>query len=212
VDEYTDSVATGDDFKEWLEAVSGMDFTDFFDQWYYGEGYPIFDISWHQDAENLYITSTQTTSTQVTTLFKMLVPYHIKFDDGTDTTLLLRQDANVNAYTVALDKTVSEMELDPDQWILHRLNSLLLVVEESENPAHFTLGPNPARDVVRVFLTQPKGSDYELRISDLTGRVLHRRNVVNAVEMIELSDYSSGIYLISLTDGAYRVKRKLIIE
>ncbi|MEX0986567.1 MAG: M1 family metallopeptidase, partial [Bacteroidales bacterium] len=39
---YSDSVATAVDFREVLELKSGMDFTCFFDQWYYGTGYPNF--------------------------------------------------------------------------------------------------------------------------------------------------------------------------
>lgn len=212
MEEYGDSVATGDDFREWLEYISGQDFTDFFDQWYYGQGYPIFDISWHQDAENLYITSTQTTSTQVTPLFKMLVPYYVRFDDGTETTLLLYQDANVNNYIIPMDKVADDIDLDPEQWILHRLNSLVLLVEETDNPAHFTLGPNPATDVVRVFITNTPGRDYELKIADLTGRAVHREIISEPVHALNLGALSGGIYLVSLSDGAHLFKRKLIIE
>ena len=45
---YADSVATGLDFKAVLEETSGMDFTDFFDQWYFGAGYPIYETSREQ--------------------------------------------------------------------------------------------------------------------------------------------------------------------
>ena len=65
------SVATGLDFKSVLEETSGMDFTDFFSQWYFGEGYPTYDITWGQHADTLIINSVQTTSASVTPLFKI---------------------------------------------------------------------------------------------------------------------------------------------
>lgn len=212
VEEYGDSVATGDDFREWVEYLSGMDFTDFFDQWYYGEGYPIFDIVWHQDPENLYISSTQTTSTSVTPLFKMTVPYFLKFSDGTDTTLLLFQDANLDFYTIPLSKTIEEITIDPKQWILHRLNSIVLGVEEPSSPVYFTLGPNPAKDVVRIFLNHLPGKDLNLEITDLTGRIVFTDRISGINNSFNIGRLPGGIYVVSLGDGKNFMKRKLILE
>ena len=46
--QYQDSLATGLDFKAVCENVSGLDFTDFFNQWYFGQGYPTFSAVWSQ--------------------------------------------------------------------------------------------------------------------------------------------------------------------
>jgi len=212
VEEYGDSVATGDDFREWLESVSGKDFTDFFNQWYYGEGYPVYDIVWHQGGNNLNITSTQTTSTNVTPLFKMLVPYRLNFTDGTDTTLLLYQDANLNSYSVPIAKAIANIELDPKQWILHRLNSLIVGLEDEANPVHFTLGPNPAKDYFRVFLSHPTIKSFTLVISDLTGRQVYRQTLENADGYIDISRFSPGVYLVSVSDGTDVLNKNLIVE
>lgn len=212
VEEYGDSVATGDDFREWLEYVSGQDFSDFFDQWFYGEGYPVFNITWHQDENNLYITSTQSTSTSVTTLFRMQVPYHLIFSDGTDTTLLLYQDANLNSYTVPVGKTIDKIELDPKQWILHKLNSLVVVVEETANPVHFTLGPNPAKGHVNVYLSHEPSADFVLTIRDLSGRSLHRQELRDSGQKIDLSGLAKGLYVVTLKNGQEQLSRKLMVE
>jgi len=66
---YANDVATGLDFKAVLEETSGMDFTDFFDQWYYGKGFPTFNLFWHSQNDTLYIESLQETSTATTPLF-----------------------------------------------------------------------------------------------------------------------------------------------
>lgn len=212
VEEYGDSVATGDDFREWLEYISGQDFTDFFDQWYYGEGYPVFDITWHQDMDNLYITSTQTTSTSVTPLFRMLVPYYLEFTDGSDTTLLLYQETNLDSYTIPMGKLVEKIELDPEQWILHRLNSLVVVVEETQNPVHFTLGPNPAKDHVNIYLSHPSSARFELNIHDLAGRTLRKQTLESSGQRIDLSGLTRGIYLINVQGGDFQLNRKLVVE
>ena len=212
VEKYADSVATGNNFRDWLESVSGRDFTDFFNQWYYGEGYPIYDIVWNQRNDVLSITSTQTSSTNVTQLFKMHVPYHLVFTDGTDTTLLLYQDANLNNYTIPLSKTIDSIDIDPKQWILHKLNSLSLGLEETESPLHFTLGPNPAGDYLRIFFSHPSDKLYNLSISDLAGRKILTQTMENKDRFIDISRLSPGVYLVSLSDGINKMNRKLIVE
>jgi aminopeptidase N len=45
---YGGSTATVIEFKNFMEAQSGLNFTQFFNQWYYGQGYPTFSVSWNQ--------------------------------------------------------------------------------------------------------------------------------------------------------------------
>jgi aminopeptidase N len=212
VEEYGDSVATGDDFREWAEMNSGRDFTDFFNQWYYGEGYPIYDIVWHQDEGTLVITSTQSTSTNVTTLFKMLVPYRLNFSDGTDTTLLLYQDANVNSFNIPLSKPVDYIDLDPKQWILHRLNSLSVGLEEQDKTVHFTIGPNPATDHFSIFFSHQSHKALTVSIADLAGREIFRQTIGSVSRRFDISSIPSGLYQVSVTDGTERLVKKLIVE
>jgi len=210
--EYGDSVATGDDFREYLELQSGKDFTDFFDQWYYGEGYPIYDITWSQSGSQLDIVSTQTASTTITPLFKMLVPYHIVYTDGTDTTVLLYQDSNLNAYSVPVSKTIEKLEVDPDQWILHELNSLSVGDDEKDNPLHFTIGPNPAKDRINIYFSHKPQKNLQLSVYDLAGRILHEEDISADNKTADISRLLPGIYLLSVTDDTARMDRKLLVE
>ena len=212
VEEYGDSVATGDNFREWLEYKSGKDFTDFFDQWYYGEGYPVYDIVWHQGGDNLTIMSTQTSSIEVTPLFKMTVPYKLYFNDETDTTLLLFQDANLNLYNIPVSKTIDSIQVDPEQWILHKLNSISIGIEDPESSVHFTIGPNPAKDRFQTFFSNPSKNLITLYISDLTGRIIREETFQCFTHMVDVGEIPAGIYLVSITDGKERLNKKLIIE
>jgi aminopeptidase N len=212
VEEYADSVATGDDFREWLELISGKDFTDFFDQWYYGEGYPIYDVVWNQNNGNLNITSTQTTSTTVTPLFKMTVPYYVMFSDGTDTTFLLYQGQNLETYSLTVSKEIDNIEVDPDQWILHQLNSLAVDIEERENPLFFTLGPNPAREQFRLFLSNQPGPETYVILYDLTGRIVMKETVSDRTNLIKTGHLVPGVYQVTVADGNGVMNKKLVVE
>ncbi len=71
--------ATGMDFKGVLEEKSGRDFTDFFNQWYFGQGYPKFKLTWYQKNDTLIVNSNQTTSTPVVPLFKMSLELKLNY-------------------------------------------------------------------------------------------------------------------------------------
>jgi aminopeptidase N len=211
-DQYTDSTATGDDFETLVQSISGVDFDWFFDQWYYGEGYPIFDITWSQDDNNFYMQSTQTTSTNVTTLFKVTIPVHVKFQDDSDTTFRFYQDANFDQFSAAITQPVAEVTIDPDQWILHQLNSLLVVLDEVQSPVKFTFGPNPANDMLNIFLVNQENLNYTLKISDLAGRLVRYEQLSGEQNQLDIRNLAKGAYNIELSDGENTLTKKLIKE
>jgi aminopeptidase N len=44
---YQNSTASVQDFKNFAQTYTGMNFTQFFNQWYYGHGYPTFNLTWN---------------------------------------------------------------------------------------------------------------------------------------------------------------------
>jgi aminopeptidase N len=47
--QYKDNVASALDLKGVLEATTGIDFTQFYNQWFYGQGYPKFKVKVESD-------------------------------------------------------------------------------------------------------------------------------------------------------------------
>jgi len=88
---FAGGVATGDDFNTIVNNITGKNYTWFFKQWYYGEGYPVYSIEWYDSANVLHLTSIQTTSTANPGFFKMWMDYKIEFKDGRDTLVRLQQ-------------------------------------------------------------------------------------------------------------------------
>ena len=105
MNEYGGGTATGEDFKTVAEEISGIDLYTFFNQWYYGQGFPIYSYRyWQNEEKTLFISSTQTTSSGHTSLFEMLMDYRINFSDGTDTLVRLKQTDNLNVFSLNLEK------------------------------------------------------------------------------------------------------------
>jgi aminopeptidase N len=208
--QYGDSTATGEDFKNVVEDVTGKDWDYYFDQWYYGEGYPIYDLEWFYD-ENLkefHLASTQTTSA-TTPLFKMLLDVKLTFDDGTDSVVRFEQTQNFNFFISAQEKKVYSIEIDPDNWTMEKINSLILDLPEiDENPAFFTMGPNPAVDYLNLYFKD--NSERIITVSDLSGRILLQKNSTNQQVSFDVSNLSKGTYLVQVMSDNNKLIKKLI--
>jgi len=46
-----------------MEQKTGLNLQQFFDQWIYGKGYPIFNVEWNQINDKVFIKTTQSTTT-----------------------------------------------------------------------------------------------------------------------------------------------------
>ena len=208
--QYGDSTATGEDFKNVVEDVTGKDWDYYFDQWYYGEGYPIYDLEWFYD-ENLkefHLASTQMTSA-TTPLFKMLLDVKLTFEDGTDSLVRFEQTQNFNFFISAQEKKVYSIEIDPDNWTMEKINSLILDLPEiDENPAFFTMGPNPAVDYLNLYFKD--NSERIITVSDLSGRILLQKNSTNQQVSFDVSNLSKGTYLVQVMSEDNKLIKKLI--
>ena len=208
--EYTDSTATGNDFKEVAENVTGMDFEQFFDQWYYGEGYPIYDFIWHSSASEFYLTSTQTTSSS-TPLFDMLMDYKLLFKDGSDTIVTFRQTENINQFTIYTGKTVTSIQIDPDHWTMEKVNSIIIDdIEETEKPIYFTIGPNPVTNLLHIYFLNPSNKTKEISITDISGKTVLLTKTTDNQLHLTTSEINSGVYIISVFDGDDVLVRRFI--
>ncbi|MCD4772046.1 MAG: T9SS type A sorting domain-containing protein [Bacteroidales bacterium] len=209
---YADSTATGLDFLSVLNETSGMDFTEFFNQWYFGEGYPIYDIIWNQNEDNFILSSTQTTSTETITLFNMLMEYKLYFTDDSDTSLFLFQENNLESYTIPINKSIDSISVDPDNWNIKLINSIIHGIEEIQNPIYFTLGPIPAKDVLHLNFVNKNIISRNIIITDISGKEIMKISTTKAYEKIYVNDLSRGIYFITVRNDNNIMTKKFIIN
>jgi aminopeptidase N len=208
---YADSVATGLDFMLVLNDVSGMDFTQFFDQWYFGEGYPVYSIKWSQDNAYTYFEITQTVSMpQITPVFEMLMAYKLFFYDNTDTTIYLYQTANVNTFMVPISKPIGLIQIDPQNWVLNQAGSITTNIDQTQNQPFFTFWPNPSRDVIHVEFAEALHGIRTIEISDIKGNLLQQINTSEKFIHMNISQLQQGTYLIRVKEPAGSYSRKFI--
>ncbi len=112
--------ATTEDLQAALESVSGRDLEAFFQQWIYGEYFPVYALDWAPGPGMGEITITINQVQDNGPIFTMPVPLHIVTEHGpVDVTVENNQASQ--AFVVEVPGPVLGVALDPDHWILRQV-------------------------------------------------------------------------------------------
>jgi aminopeptidase N len=194
-----------------METASGRNLDWFFDDWYYGEGYPSYFISWSQ-ALNLELTVSlfQTQSHPSVSFFELPVP--IRFSGaGQDTTIIFDHSFAGQSFSAWPGFAVDSLTFDPDLWIISANNQTLAGLEDAIPAAEVKVYPNPAGEYVRVEIG--RAGTFMVELMDLTGRTLRSVELRNSVEA-DVKNLPSGIYLLMIRDAENRARysQKVVVE
>jgi len=114
--------ATTEQLQSALETVSGRDLTAFFQQWIYGEYFPIYSYGWVTGPQPGEITVTITQEQINTGLFTMPIRLRVNTTGGSMDFKVENSQA-VEDHVLTVTGTVANVELDPDRWILRQVRT-----------------------------------------------------------------------------------------
>lgn len=205
------STATTEDFKQSVASTTSTNFDDFFSQWIYGEGYPIFHLDWSQSNDTLTVMSNQTTSAAITPLFKTHFDLKINFTSG-DTTIRLFQGANNEVYKLCFSDTVTSVTFDPKGWLLQS-NDVNLGISENSTNSSFDLFPNPAKEKITLTLKQGNWvKNAKVSLFNLQGQLMMQEQITDEKTEIDISRLAKGNYYIELINSDKTEVHKFIKE
>jgi len=206
--QYSDDVATALDFKAVVENVSGQNFTTFFQQWFYGEGYPTFNIKYQQVGSLLRIQNTEVASMpSVTPFFKTHIDYLIHRNIA-DTLIRLEQNQQIQLNEFNIAGIVTSIEVDKDNWVLNQLNPITidntLGIKEINNST-IKIYPNPSNSLVTIQTIDKLKS---ISLFKLNGDLVFD---CKGVQTIDVSTIANGIYYFSIeTVSGEILKQKFV--
>jgi hypothetical protein len=204
---YKDSVATADDFKEIAEDVSGKDLSNFFNQWYYGQGYPTFNVDCTKIGDSLVLSVHHTSSAPfITPVFKGLYEFKI-FSSGGDTTVKVNVTANNQQFKFRSNRIPTNVVVDPNNWILNKTGSITTGTDDLNVSQDVIVYPNPTTG--DVFITFPANWFKTVQVFDQSGRMMRYEKIQQGSTSHSLgSTTTSGIFFIRLNGkGKYAVKK-----
>ncbi len=202
---YKDSSATGEDFKNVLESVSGQDFDWFFDQWYYGKGYPDFSMTWWQESDTLYIVTSQTGSSAETPFFRTHIDFMLRSADGHDSLIKLEQTESDHTYSIPVSGIISDVMADPHNWLL----DVTTIVKRPLPEGTFTVRPNLITNEFWIEFSK-SNTRHDILISDMTGKILGRYETENAVIRIPSENIVRGVYLVTVIENGKSYSTRIV--
>ena len=203
---FKDTSATGAQFRDFMANYAGIDLTPFFDQWYYGEGYPTYSARWNNVGSDLLLELTHTSSMpSVTPTFTNPIDVRFTRLGQTDTTIRFNISSNLDQYLVPNVGTINNLTLiDPSNWIINKLGTkvkdvnFFLSTDELPNDV-ISMQPNPFDGAVSIVIPSTTKVD-QLLVFDASGRKVMSKNVTGSCTVDTQHLPSNQSYIFVLTN------------
>ncbi len=141
-------------FVKHMETAGDTSLTEFFNDWYFGEGYPLYSADYASQGEGiLRITLTQVSSHNSVDFFEMPVPVRVYNAGKTDSMdYRLNNTENNQEFLVNTTFEVAGLAIDPDKWIISKT---LEIVKANPEPGinEIVIYPNPVHETINLFKT-----------------------------------------------------------
>jgi hypothetical protein len=214
---FKNSTASVVDFMNYYQTQTGINPTQFFNQWYYGQGYPTFTVKYNQVGNTCYIKSTQSTSSPTSVpLYITPMEYKITRSGAPDTTVRVMHSNTIENYSFNILGTVTGMVCDPNNWVINKVVGPSLDVTLSVDKIlislnEIKLGPNPTKGTVSVFNTPSE--IIMLEVIDVTGRLVLSQKTEPEMA-VDLNHTSNGVYFLKFYNSEKKVvySQKIIKE
>lgn len=199
--------ASTDMLKDYMEEAGGMDLTEFFNDWYFGEGYPSYVLEMLSNENDSYTAQlSQTTSHPSVDFFEMPVPVKL-YGAGRDTVIIFNHEFNNQTYHVDPGFKIDSIKIDPNMWLISAHNQILLDTAEPNQTPVVNLFPNPAGDHIRVSVNK---RDTDLEIYDIKGSKVLEKPQFNQFEWLDISGLRQGVYIVKLKGESFNYEIRLV--
>lgn len=187
------------DFNASLFQSTGKDFTEFFNDWIYGEGYPTYAIKWKQTAGQITLYVSQTQSSPTVSFFEMPLPVKVIGTGGETAYLVLNNTFNNQYFAENISFPVASVQFNYEYQILEKNstvvkdNTLSVFSVEKDN---FALYPNPAKN--EIYL---KGinKETEYSIHGIDGKLIIK-SIFKPGKTIQIGQLVPGAYIITVNE------------
>lgn len=203
------------DLKRHLELASGVNLTEFFNNWYTGQGYPTYTVEWTPVGSSYAkIKISQTTSHPSVGFFESPVP--LKFKKGTQEKLIvLDNQTNGQQYLEKIGFIPDTVLIDPEYRLISRNNKSLKIADNISGQNIVMVYPNPIQAQFSVWLRNfSAAASADLCLYNAAGQLLLKQKITlsNGSEYTEIpsAHLPAGMYTLRITAGDFKFTKKLI--
>jgi aminopeptidase N len=199
--------ASAEEFRQVAETVSGKNLSDWMNQWFYGEGYPIYNAIFNSNGSNVIINLKHITSTGITTKFTNPVQIRLVSPLNGDSIITVPVTSNNEFFVIPTTKTIANLVIDPNNWVIDSTSSItknpdlfaLDILDNSVNSKMTAqIQPNPVQDFLNITCSTQLES---IQVVDINGRVVLDRKLNGISAKLNINALSVGIYSCLVTDS-----------
>lgn len=196
-----------------LEQTSGLDLTNYFQQYVYGKGFPSFQIQWGQDfSQHITLTIGQTQSDPSVSFFQIPVPIQFKSATG-DTLIIFNPTASGQTFSFNLPFLADSLLFDPNADILSANN---VITRQATANLACLIYPNPASGTLQYQIQSSQSGNAQIKICDTQGRVVYTGN--SALQAganffnTDISRFAAGVYELRAVVGKEKTTSSFVIK
>lgn len=197
------SYARTADFNASLLQSTGTDFTEFFNDWVYGEGYPTYTIKWMQGGNQALFKVSQTQSSSAVSFFEMRLPIKVTGTSGQTAYLVLNNTSNNQSFLESVTFPIASVQFNYEYQILDKNSTVTqdntLSVSSVEKEG-FGLYPNPAKNEINL-----KGINraIDFTIHAVDGKLVGK-GTYQPGKAIGISELVPGTYFITIDEKSIK--------
>ncbi|MCL9809643.1 M1 family aminopeptidase [Flavobacterium luminosum] len=197
-----------------LEAVHGSSLQEFFNDWIYDEGYPIYNINAYNSGTNqvtVVINQTQSITDSTypgyVSYFEMPVPMRLSLSNGTTQDVRLNNTFNGQSFKVTIPPgtTMTGIAFDPLKDIISKNSTTSLSQDNFELNEQVNVFPNPSKTYIEVEI--PNTASLQ-KIQFYT--ILGQKAMESNASKIDISHLSNGLYTIIIETSEGKALKKFI--
>lgn len=198
-----------------LKANGGYKIDEFFNDWFYAQGFPTYELQWHQTAQGkLHLVLNQEQSyIWEGVFFDMEVPIRI-LDDVTDTTIVFDHTESGQEKILDWELPVRVVFLDPDRWVLKSKESKVTNLDYENEEVAYKIAPNPLQNELNLRFSKAILPELDVTIYDLMGNIVFQEKVITGLSdkslTINTASFANGAYTLTIQDYWKRTSLKFI--
>lgn len=199
--------AKTEDFIPIMEAASGEDLTEFFDDWLYNEGYPSYSIEWTQpNPAQVQVQIDQTQSHPSVSFFEAPVTLRLNGTGSETQDIVLNNTSNGQIFLETVTFNVTSIQFDPESDLISKNNSVVLGLDDELPNVQFLLYPNPAK--TEIFIQKTSNLDIlNIRIYDILGRMVLEPPFQ---DRLNIESLSTGLHFLTFYTNEGLIHKRLL--